>query len=55
MSKTNHQTGYHKPVKNRTTNYPMDTHKKFCGRCIKHNGFRCPMTGNPWPTKSCNV
>lgn len=36
MAKTNHQTGYHKPVKNRTTNYG-------------------PMTGKPWPTKSCNV
>lgn len=55
MEKTNHQTGYHKPVKNRTTNYGPDTHSKFCRRCIEHNKLRCPMTGKPWPTKSCNV
>lgn len=24
--KTHHQTGYHKPVKNPTTNYPKDSH-----------------------------
>lgn len=36
--KTNHQTGYHKPVVNPTTNYGPDSHKKFCERCEKRNG-----------------
>lgn len=33
-TKTHHQTGYHKPVKNPTTNYPKDSHKEFCKRCF---------------------
>jgi hypothetical protein len=28
-TKTNHQTGYHKPVVNPTTNYPKDSHKEL--------------------------
>lgn len=36
-TKTNHQTGYHKPVKNPTTNFPKDTHKEFCKRCFLFN------------------
>lgn len=52
--KTNHHTGYHKPVKNPTTNYPMDSHKAFCKRCLGYNGGICPMTGRG-PTSSCNV
>ena len=38
-SKTNHQPGYHKPVVNPTTNYPPDSHKKFCVRCMARNGL----------------
>lgn len=34
-TKTNHQTGYHKPVVNPTTNYPKDSHKAFCKRCLE--------------------
>lgn len=49
-TKTNHQTGYHKPVVNPTANYPMDTHKEFCKRCIKRHG-KCPAN-NP---KDCNL
>jgi len=41
--KTHHQTGYHKPVKNPTTNFAKDSHKAFCERCFKYNGF-CPDT-----------
>ena len=33
-TKTHHQTGYHKPVKNPTTNYPKDSHKEFYKRCL---------------------
>lgn len=53
--KTNHQPGYHKPVVNPTTNYPMDSHKKFCLRCMVHNGGRCPMSGKKVPFYACNV
>ena len=41
--KTHHQTGYHKPVRNPTTNYPKDTHKDFCARCLAHHGYTCPL------------
>lgn len=40
-TKTNHQTGYHKPVKNPTTNYQADSHKEFCKRCKVYNNG-CP-------------
>lgn len=44
-TKTNHQTGYHKPVVNPTTNYPKDGHNAFCKRCLEryHEGT-CPIT-----------
>ena len=53
-TKTNHQTGYHKPVKNPTTNYPMDSHKEFCKRCLRYNNLACPVTGYK-PTKACSL
>ena len=40
--KTNHQTGYHKRIKNPSTNYIGDAHKAFCKRCFAHNK-RCPL------------
>lgn len=52
-TKTHHQTGYHKPVKNPTTNYPKDSHKEFCKRCLAHNGV-CPRT-NGKPSKACDL
>lgn len=52
-TKTNHQTGYHKPVINPTTNYPMDSHNEFCKRCMAYNG-RCPITGGK-PSKHCDI
>lgn len=36
-TKTNHQTGWHKPVVNPTANYPKDSHKAFCKRCLSYN------------------
>lgn len=54
-SKTNHSTGYHKPVKNPTQNYPMDTHKDFCKRCFPAHKGICPMTGLPILSKGCSV
>ncbi len=39
---------------NHTTNYPMDSHKKFCVRCLEHNGG-CPKTKNGKPLKSCKI
>lgn len=53
-TKTNHQTGWHKPVVNPTTNYPMDTHKEFCKRCLKHHG-KCPATKSGKPSQDCNL
>lgn len=40
--RTHHQTGYHKRIKNPSTNYIGDPHKTFCRRCMAHNG-RCPL------------
>lgn len=55
-TKTNHQTGYHKPVVNPTTNYPKDSHKAFCKRCLEryHGGF-CPMTHSKNPSGRCDL
>lgn len=54
VTKTNHQTGYHKPVKNPTTNFPKDTHKDFCKRCFKHNGG-CPNGISVDAMKACSL
>lgn len=53
-SKTNHHTGYHKPEKNPTTNYPKDSHKEFCKRCLRYNDGFCPKTGHA-PSGSCDL
>lgn len=55
QTKTNHQTGYHKPVTNSTTNYPMDSHKAFCKRCVKYNGGVCPATGTTKLYQHCDI
>ena len=52
--KTHHQTGYRKPQVNPTTNYAKDTHKQFCERCFKHNGF-CPDTGDIRKSFACSL
>ena len=53
--KTHHQTGWHKPIRNPTTNYAKDTHKDFCNRCIKfHNGV-CPDTETTRKSFACGL
>lgn len=55
-TKTNHQTGYHKPVVNPTTNYPMDSHKAFCTRCLeRYNNGICPITRSGNPSGRCDI
>lgn len=54
MSKTNHQHGYKKPVKNPTTNFAKDSHKEFCKRCLDHNGG-CPANNGHLPLKTCSL
>lgn len=49
VTKTNHKTGWHRPIKNPTTNYPMDSHQAFCKRCLTYNG------GCPLGTYKCSV
>lgn len=44
ITKTNHRTGYHKPIKNPTTNFAPDSHKEFCQRCEAHN-HGCQLSG----------
>ena len=41
-------------IKKNTTNYPMDSHAKFCARCLIYNGNRCPITGKE-PTRKCKI
>lgn len=55
-TKTNHQTGYHKPVVNPTTNYPKDSHNAFCKRCLEryHEGI-CPITHSKNPSGRCDL
>lgn len=39
---------------NDTTNYPKDSHKFFCKRCLAyHNG--CPITRSKKPSSKCNL
>ena len=55
-TKTRHRTGYHKPIKNPTTNAAMDTHKAFCKRCFwQYNKGICPMTGRGFKAPGCSV
>lgn len=53
-TKTNHQTGWHKRVVNPTTNYPKDTHKAFCKRCMDYNGH-CPESGTKRLSRECGL
>ncbi len=52
--KTNHQDGWHHPVKNPTTNYRPDKHSEFCKRCFAHNGY-CVETGDLRKSFACNI
>ena len=53
--KTHHQTGYHKPLRNPTTNYAKDTHKAFCTRCVAFHNCICPDTETPRKSFACNL
>lgn len=53
-TKTNHRGDYHKPVKNQTTNYPMDRHKVFCKRCHAYNEC-CPKAGSHRLSGACTL
>lgn len=52
--KNNHQADK-KTVKQTTTNYPMDSHKAFCKRCVKYNGGVCPITGTAKASSRCDI
>lgn len=52
--KANDKADSKKTVKVTTTNYPMDSHKAFCKRCMKINGC-CPMTGSDRASKNCDI
>ena len=45
-TKTHHQAGYHKPVKNPTTNAAPDSHKKFCKRFWGTTRVSAPRPGS---------
>ena len=44
-----------KAVNKTTTNYPMDSHKAFCKRCVKYNGGVCPATGTTKLYQHCDI
>lgn len=45
-----------KSKKNPTTNYPMDSHKEFCKRCLNlYHGGTCPITHSVRPSKDCSL
>lgn len=41
--------------KEKTLNYPADSHKRFCKRCLINNGWRCPNTGYIYRDKDCTL
>lgn len=43
-----------KEVQSSTTNYPKDSHKEFCRRCMAHNRG-CPANHGGAPSKSCSL
>ena len=53
-SKNDRQNDYHKSTANPTTNYPKDSHKKFCKRCLAYNAG-CPITGTAKPSGRCDL
>lgn len=42
-------------VKTNTYNYPPDSHKEFCKRCLKYNNLICPNTGTHHISNTCNI
>lgn len=42
--------------KKTTTNYPPDSHAKFCERCFRrYNNGICPANGKAYPSKKCSL
>ena len=39
---------------NATTNYPKDSHKEFCKRCMSYHGG-CPVTRSKRPSRKCSL
>ena len=52
--KTNHQTGWHKRVKNPTKNSKSITHKEFCEICYAYNKC-CINTNTTRLDKNCSI
>lgn len=54
-AKANNQADHTKTVAN-TTNYPKDSHKAFCERCLEryHEGI-CPITHSKNPSGRCDL
>lgn len=54
-AKANNQADHIKTVSN-TTNYPKDSHKDFCKRCLEryHEGI-CPITHSKNPSGRCDL
>lgn len=50
----NNQNEVKKTTKNPTTNYPFDTHKAFCKRCLKQHG-KCPVTKSGTLAQDCSL
>lgn len=42
-------------VKTNTYNYPPDSHKEFCKRCLKYNNSICPITQKTVVSYTCNI
>lgn len=53
-TKANHQADHIKTVSN-TTNYPKDSHKAFCKRCLERYQGICPITGSRVPSGRCDL
>lgn len=41
-------------IRKNITNYPMDSHERFCMRRLTYNKGKCPETGGK-PTKKCKI
>ncbi len=54
MKSTNIKKNHSK--KEVTTNYPKDSHKRFCKRCMLQHYYVCPKTGHLVMTsKDCDL
>lgn len=42
-------------AKGKTLNYPADSHKRFCKRCLISNSGKCPNTGRIVTDPNCTL